>query len=161
MLNNPYTRWAEAIDIKGDRDGILEEYYQNVEPLMKSRGDQTVETVIQKRYAVLADNEEQPELANMPKTRELIAILKERFNFTDATFRMLMPGTAFLWHIDPGRFCFNMPLITNEGCRFVYDKKAIFMPADGSIFAVNNGIPHTFVNAGREPRLHLTFEQIS
>jgi hypothetical protein len=34
------------------------------------------------------------------------------------------------------------------------------MPADGSAYVVNNGIPHSFMNAGSEPRLHLTFENL-
>lgn len=153
---NQYTRFADPIDKIGDRDGVVEEYHQWIEPLMEDRF--THDKLIMKRFAIVISKEEIPLIANMPKTKLLLDQMKEEFDFTDVTYRLLMPFTTFSWHIDRYGYCLNMPLITNEGCRFVFDKKAVYMPADGSIFAVNNGIPHTFINAGSEPRLHLTFE---
>ena len=42
---------------------------------------------------------------------------------------------------------------------FVFQSKNLLMPADGSLYEVSNiNLQHTFVNAGKEDRIHLLFE---
>ena len=98
------------------------------------------------------------QLDNISYTKETIDKISEIFTFDSVNYRYVMPNTAYNWHSDIGANCLHIPLITNEGCRFVYENKSFFMPADGTLYTVNNGKPHTFVNAGSKPRLHLTFE---
>jgi len=98
--------------------------------------------------------------SSMPYTAEVVDSVMQMQEFNSITYRIVLPNTCYNWHVDTGKFCVHIPLITNPGCRFVYETRAFSMPADGSAYVVNNGIPHTFVNAGTEPRLHLTFENL-
>jgi hypothetical protein len=98
--------------------------------------------------------------SSMPYTAEVVDSVMQMQEFNSVTYRIVLPNTCYNWHVDTGKFCVHIPLITNPGCRFVYETRAFSMPADGSAYVVNNGIPHTFVNAGTEPRLHLTFENL-
>lgn len=115
--------------------------------------------LVQRKFHLLKSNVyNYDSVENIPYTLETIKKIAEIFTFNSVNYRYIMPNTAYNWHTDTGANCLHIPLISNEGCWFVYQNKSISMPADGTLYTVNNSRPHTFVNAGREPRLHLTFE---
>jgi hypothetical protein len=117
--------------------------------------------LVQRKYHLIKHNEyKYSELTNIPYTVETIDKIRDIFTFDSVNYRYLMPNTAYNWHVDTGGNCLHIPLISNEGCWFVYQNKSVYMPVDGSLYTVNNSRPHTFVNAGMEPRLHVTFETL-
>lgn len=114
--------------------------------------------LVQKKYHILKSNIWNEEKDLFPYTLEIAEKIKNVFDFNSITYRSVQPNTAYNWHVDPGQMCFHVPLITNSGSWFIYEHRCFHMPADGSVYIVNNGRPHTFVNSGYEPRVHLTFE---
>lgn len=116
--------------------------------------------LVQRKFHLILNNINQCNLDATPYTKDVIELLKPYLNFDSVTYRFVMPNTCYNWHQDTGQNCLHIPLITNLGCRFVYENRAFYMPADGSVYYVNNSKLHTFVNAGSEPRLHLTFETL-
>ena len=140
------------IDIKT----LIKEYKSSVKGLMEDVVTHQNSVLVQKKFHVIRKNVENDVLSNMPYTQEIAKRVCNIFEFKDMTYRVVMPNTAYNWHMDNG-LVYHIPLITNVGCHFVYDNESYVMPA-GPLYAVHNGVPHTFVNAGREERLHLTFE---
>jgi hypothetical protein len=117
--------------------------------------------VQRKCHIIIKDKlHENIDLNDTPYTKSLIDKFKEIVSFNSVTYRFVMPNTCYNWHTDTGKLCLHIPLITNPGCWFVYERRSFSMPADGSVYLVNNSKPHTFTNAGDKPRLHLTFENL-
>lgn len=112
----------------------------------------------QKKYHLMWRQKFQQPLEKIPYTETVCRDLKKYLDFNSVNYRILKAGTCYRWHRDRGGFCLHIPLITNEGCWFVYESVSVHMPSDGSVYAVNNSRPHTFVNAGINARLHITFE---
>lgn len=116
--------------------------------------------LVQKKFHLILNNNRAEDIEKAAYTLSVIKELKDHLDFDSVTYRYVMPNTCYNWHYDTGQFCLHIPLITNTGCHFVYEHKSFTMPADGSVYIVNNGKMHTFVNAGPSPRLHLTFEKL-
>jgi hypothetical protein len=95
---------------------------------------------------------------NMSYTKSTIESLQSIFPYNSVYYRIVKPNMCYNWHIDSMKTCLHIPLLTNEGCKFVYEDRVFSMPADGSVYMVNNGIYHTFINAGITPRLHITMD---
>ena len=95
---------------------------------------------------------------NMTYTKSVIDNLKKYMPFNSVYYRYVKPLTCYNWHVDIMSTCLHIPLTTNFGCKFVYEDAVFTMPADGSVYMVNNSKPHTFINAGNEPRLHITMD---
>jgi hypothetical protein len=95
---------------------------------------------------------------NMPYTKSTIESLQSIFPYNSVYYRIVKPNMCYNWHIDSMKTCLHIPLLTNEGCKFVYEDRVFSMPADGSVYMVNNSIYHTFINAGITPRLHITMD---
>lgn len=81
---------------------------------------------------------------------------------TRVRLAVLMPGMTIKKHVDydPSYICrYHIPLITNDEVEFgmeVNGQEQLFkMPADGSIYFFNSGLPHWVSNKSNEPRLHL------
>jgi len=81
---------------------------------------------------------------------------------TRVRLAVLMPGMTIKRHrdYDPSYICrYHLPLITNSQVEFgmqVNGQDELFnMPADGSIYFFNSGLPHWVSNRSTEPRLHL------
>ena len=119
-----------------------------------------INSPIQKYHHLIFNNEESSLYLKVPHTANLINFIKTKYNFKDVTYRSLLPTRSYSWHKDKGKVCIHVPLITNIGCRFVYEDVSFFMPADGSIYQVYNFDYHTFVNAGTSPRVHIMFENL-
>jgi hypothetical protein len=98
------------------------------------------------------------EISLIPYTHSIVREILLKYNLNTVTYRCLLPDTCYSWHTDSGGNCVHIPLITNEGCRFVYEDKSFHMPADGSVYYINNGRPHSFMNGGKFPRVHITIE---
>ena len=114
--------------------------------------------LVQKKLHLMWNNTFIPESELVPYTVGIVNFLKDRTQFNSVTYRSVQPNTAYNWHKDSGGLCYHIPIITNEGCWFVYENRCFNMKADGSVYKVNSSRNHTFVNAGNEPRIHLTFE---
>ncbi len=146
----------ENFDI--DIDMLLSEYDANIKDLLKEiRRPQQSNILIQKKFETIHHSGQRHEvLSKMPYTQKIAERVYELFKYNNMTYRIVMPNTCYSWHIDPNYTTYHIPLITNEGCHFVYKNESHIMPV-GPLYKVNNGIPHTFVNAGKNERLHLTF----
>lgn len=138
---------------------LVYEFKTHLEKHVEDVNDGRNKVLVQRKFHLYKHNTYQYiQLDTIPYTAEVINQISNIFTFDSVNYRYIMPNTAYNWHTDTGGNCLHIPLITNEGCWFVYQNKSIYMPADGSLYTVNNGKQHTFVNAGTEPRLHLTFE---
>ena len=155
-MNKPtYHGWIDTLpEVKINAKTLLREYHQHVESLMEDVIDQGNSVVVQRRYHLT-------DYSIVPETAKVIESLRESFDFTHVTYRLVMPNTCYNWHYDPGEVCYHIPLQTNPGCWFVYEHRSFHMQANNAVYIVNNGRNHTFVNAGQEPRLHLTFMDFS
>jgi hypothetical protein len=144
--------------LKFDLARLIAEY-NLIEDKMEDVTNHGNAVLVQRKYH-FTKNGVYKDASSMPYTAEVINSVMLLQEFNSITYRLILPNTCYNWHVDTGKFCLHIPLITNSGCRFVYDTRAFSMPADGSAYVVHNGIPHTFINAGTEPRLHLTFENL-
>lgn len=157
----PRTLYVDRVpDLAINLNKLVQEYL-SVEHLMtdvKSTHQNT--TLVQRKFHLKLHGVDSPEIFNLQYTLEIAKNILALQDFNSITYRLIMQNTCYNWHVDTGRFCVHIPLITNPGCRFVYETRTFSMPADGSAYVVNNGVYHTFVNAGPKPRLHLTFENL-
>lgn len=115
--------------------------------------------LVQKKFHLVRDRQVQYPLEKLPYTSTIIKKIKNIFQFTDVTYRIVMPNTAYNWHFDHGGVCYHVPLISNIGCFFVYEDQVHSM-LPGKLYKVQNYCYHTFVNAGSDPRVHITFENL-
>lgn len=144
-----------------DVNAILQEYYSTCRAHLKDCVG-TNAVLVQRKFHVMLENEMSSniDIARIQYINAVIHKVRKLFEFNSVNFREIMPNTAYNWHTDIGKRCIHIPLITNNGCLFVYENTAFKMPADGSVYFVNNEKFHTFVNAGSSSRLHLTFETL-
>jgi hypothetical protein len=136
----------------------LVEEYKSVQQHMSDRKRPGTPVLIQKALTLVQDNIDSDILKTLPYTLEIATAIRNTYTFNTVSYRCIMPDTCYSWHTDFSQLCVHIPLITNEGCRFVYEDKAFYMPANGSVYIVNNERPHSFMNGGSVPRVHITFE---
>ena len=117
-----------------------------------------IDGFIQKKISLMYKFKWNDLVNSMPCTKSILDDLKKEMPYNSVYYRYVKPNTCYSWHVDMMHTCLHIPLITNEGCKFVYSDKVFSMPADGSVYIVNNSIPHTFINSGRYPRLHITMD---
>jgi hypothetical protein len=94
----------------------------------------------------------------IPYTKSICENLKQFCPYNSIYYRKLMPLTCYKWHFDTMKTCLHIPIITNEGCKFVYENYVCSMPANGNVYIVNNEKFHTFINAGSTERVHITLD---
>lgn len=140
-----------------DINKLLKEY-QLVEDRVRDTRHLNSAVLIQKNFYLISQNECEPTYSQMPYTAEVVELVRSLLPVSIVTYRVLMPNTCYTWHVDSKGICAHIPLITNDGSFFAYEHKNFRMPADGSVYLVNNNKDHTFVNAGKNPRLHITFQ---
>ena len=117
--------------------------------------------VIVHSFCSVYDGEEKDILEKMVYTKEVIAEMKSIYTFRTVTFRVIYPNMVYTLHTDKnhGFKNWHIPIQSNDGCMFVFQSKNLLMPADGSLYEVSNiNLQHTFINAGKEDRIHLLFE---
>jgi Aspartyl/Asparaginyl beta-hydroxylase len=92
-----------------------------------------------------------------PYTIEVCESLKTKLKFNQAVFRLMQNRTTLNWHRDGGLapIAWHIPILTNSGCFYVYEDRTYKMQELGKLYSVRNSMFHTFINAGRTPRLHL------
>ncbi len=161
MTTLPPTLYVDRVPNLAINLNKLVQEYQSVEHrLTDAVSTHQNAILVQRKFHLKLHGIDAPEIFNLQYTLEVAKNILALQDFNSITYRLIMQNTCYNWHVDTGKFCVHIPLITNPGCRFVYENRAFAMPADGSVYVVNNGIPHTFVNAGPAPRLHLTFENL-
>lgn len=95
--------------------------------------------------------------SNGPYIMEVCEILKSVISYNFAIFRLMAPMSTFPFHIDSDvkGEAFHIPVTTNSGCYYIFDKKIYEMQELGRLYKVNVLATHTFINAGTTPRLHI------
>ena len=156
----PVTMYLDRLpDTKFDLQKLVQEY-KTVENLLVDVTNHNNATLVQCKFHLILKGAVHPNLDDLPYTKSVIQEIFVLEKFNSVTYRAICPNTCYNWHIDEGKTCVHIPLITQVGARFIYENRNFHMPADGSAYVVNNGIPHTFANAGNEDRVHLTFENL-
>ena len=144
-------------DYSVDLPKLLEEY-RIVEHLMTDRKRPNTPVLIQRALNLATNFRCTDTLQSLSYTYDVVKHLMATHVFNTVTYRCIMPDTCYSWHTDFSQVCLHIPLVTNEGCRFVYEDRSFHMPANGSVYIVNNEKPHSFMNGGANPRVHITFE---
>jgi len=137
-------------------DDLRKEFFSVADMLIASKRKDSPVTI--QKMLVLFGHKEESVLKTLPYTREVVTHIAKTYNFNTVTYRCVLPDTCYSWHVDAGKMCMHIPITTNSGCRFVYEDKSFHMPADGSLYAVNTEKYHSFMNGGKFPRTHITFE---
>jgi hypothetical protein len=142
-----------------DSSVLLAEYEHHIQDKLISHINPHVDIVVQQYLYIVWEGNwiHLNRTNNMSVTKSIVNRVATVYDFDTVVYRVLDPGTNYRWHIDVENECYHIPLKTNIGCLFVYEDKNYRMPAD-KLYKVKNGIPHTFVNAGDTPRIHLVFE---
>jgi len=138
---------------------LLLSEYRLIECLLDDVVGHDNKVLVQKKFHLIKDRQVKFSFEKLPYTYEILNKIKKFFQFKDVTYRMIMPNTAYNWHFDRGGVCFHIPIISNTGCFFVYEDK-IYSMLPGKLYKVQNNCYHTFVNAGPNPRVHITFENL-
>ena len=86
--------------------------------------------------------------------KEVYDTLQKKYKLGRVRVLWKLPRTTLSWHRDPEPRL-HIPIITNPGAIMVIDKEARHMPADGSVWVVDNTKYHNFFNGGEEDRIHL------
>lgn len=87
-------------------------------------------------------------------TEEIYNELQKYCKLGRVRFLMKPPRTCLSWHRDPERRL-HIPLVTNRGCKMIVEDKAYYMPADGTVYIVDNTKYHNFFNGSEKNRVHL------
>ncbi len=77
----------------------------------------------------------------------------EKFGLVRSRIMNLKSKTCLSYHKDPTPR-FHMPIITNENCFLIIDKKVHHLSV-GKCYIIDSTLPHTAVNASFEDRLHI------
>ena len=85
--------------------------------------------------------------------KEVYDTLLKKYKLGRVRVLWKLPRTTLSWHRDPEPRL-HIPIITNPGAIMVVDKEARHMPADGSVWVVDNTKYHNFFNGGEEDRIH-------
>lgn len=157
MESNSIFYWEKIDNIKFSTAKLAEEYntYIRDRAVYPESGDDST------AFHVVHECQKDPLLEQMPETNHAVDFVRQLFNFDSATFRTLLPRRSYSWHIDKGKTCYHISVISNPGSWFIYSNYCFQLPADGSLYKINQGIEHTFVNAWPEPRVHLLFENLN
>ena len=134
--------------------------FEKIKNLIHDVNDHGNQVLVQKKFHLMLEHKYHEQAAELSYTKEISDLLSGIQPYNSINYRFVMPNTCYNWHQDTGLYCLHIPLITNPGCKFVYENRCFSMPADGSVYIVNNGKMHTFINAGHTARLHLTYETL-
>ena len=153
----------EYIDVydlyKADIARLVDEF-STVSSLLEVQKRLDTTTIYHKSLTLYKLGREHELLQSLPYTKKVVYDLLKVRDHNVVTYRCVLPHTCYSWHKDGTDACLHIPIITNDGSRFVYEDKAIHMPADGSVYLVNNLRYHSFMNGGGTQRVHLTFEKL-
>ena len=157
-----YFGWLEPVKgLRASVPTLMEEYHRVVEPLM-SDVDTYNGVIVQRKFHLMRMDkfDDRVDLSELPYVMEMAEKIRELMDFNSINYRIVNTNRCYNWHVDQGKNCMHIPLTTNDGCWFVFENRCFRMPADGTVYIVNNERPHTFMNSGTTERLHLTFETL-
>lgn len=86
---------------------------------------------------------------------ELIEKIKENHNIIRGRFMLMQHKTCLTYHKDPSKRI-HIPIYTNNDCMMIIDDQVYRMPF-GATYLVDTTLPHTALNASKDPRVHLVF----
>lgn len=86
---------------------------------------------------------------------ELIEKIKEHHDIIRGRFMLMQHKTCLTYHKDPSKRI-HIPIYTNNDCMMIIDDQVYRMPF-GSTYLVDTTVPHTALNASKDPRVHLVF----
>jgi len=87
---------------------------------------------------------------------EIIQKLKDKnIHVTRGRFMLMMHKQCLTIHKDPSPRL-HIPIYTNENCMMIFGEKIVKLPF-GATYYVDTTIPHTALNASKDPRVHLIF----
>jgi hypothetical protein len=68
----------------------------------------------------------------------------------------MAPKSVLTYHVDYDNIVrLHIPLITNDNCFFINNEVISRMDRVGALYTFDSTVPHTAVNASREPRTHI------
>jgi len=112
------------------------------------------------KFYLMQDNKYAPEADLLEYTVNIVEYIRKSVLFNTIAYEVLLPNTALEWTSIHDKYSHHIPLITNRGCWAVYENNTFHMLADGTIYTVNKSNGHSFINAGPNPRVHLTLEML-
>ena len=80
--------------------------------------------------------------------------LSKHWKLGRVRFLMKPPRSCLSWHRDPEKRL-HIPIVTNRGNKLIVEDRAYYMPADGTIYVVDNTLYHNFFNGSEKNRVHL------
>ena len=80
--------------------------------------------------------------------------LSKHWKLGRVRFLMKPPRSCLSWHRDPERRL-HIPITTNRGNKMIVEDRAYYMPADGTVYIVDNTKYHNFFNGSEKNRVHL------
>lgn len=80
--------------------------------------------------------------------------LSKHWKLGRVRFLMKPPRSCLSWHRDPEKRL-HIPIVTNRGNKMIVEDNAYYMPADGTIYVVDNTLYHNFFNGSEKNRVHL------
>lgn len=81
--------------------------------------------------------------------------IQQKYNVIRGRFMLMQHKTCLTYHTDPSPRL-HIPIYTNENCMMIVDDKVIRLPF-GNTYVVDTRLPHTALNASKDPRVHLVF----
>lgn len=84
---------------------------------------------------------------------DLLLMLKSKYDVGRVRIMKLAPKTCLSWHVDDTARI-HYPFKTHDGCKMIIEDEVCDLTQDQWWWAETT-LPHTAINASREPRLHI------
>lgn len=135
-----------------DHQKILSEYLALIEDSTLPQVYKVEEIFSVSDYPVSVKN-------NCPYVVSICEELRQELKFNFAVFRLVPGRTTFLFHKDDDVAVpvYHIPIVTNDGCFFVFNNHLYPIQDVGCLYSVNTRHRHNFINGGLTPRLHIHF----
>lgn len=87
--------------------------------------------------------------------QELIEKIQQQYDIIRGRFMLLEHKTCLTYHKDFSKRI-HIPIYTNNDCMMIIDDVVYRLPF-GATYLVDTTVPHTALNASKDPRVHLVF----
>ena len=85
----------------------------------------------------------------------VIKTIKQQHNVVRGRFMLMKHKTCLTMHVDKTKRI-HIPIYTNKDCMMIINDNICRMPY-GKTYLVDTTVPHTALNASKDPRVHLVF----
>ena len=85
----------------------------------------------------------------------VIQTIKQQHNVVRGRFMLMKHKTCLTMHVDKTKRI-HIPIYTNKDCMMIINDNICRMPY-GKTYLVDTTVPHTALNASKDPRVHLVF----